>query len=250
MIMIPGSRMNGGIVHTGNRLLERSRPVGLALSIAVLGLWTSHAPAAGAEVAIPEIPVIKVSPSTGNADALVADWGQPRRPPTLTSKERQAVLEQVSGGGAGGLPLMNNINTRGKTPTLRQVILTVKRPWMVHRAFLSAEGVMRVDARSVYHFDESIPGRAVVGLNLIKGHTYLLDFLIRGEGEGEYSVATSAGVQAFPDPDAERNHVLIALEAENNGWTEVSLSRSAGAFDLHSVEVTLARGPNEEDDPD
>jgi hypothetical protein len=140
---------------------------------------------------------------------------------------------------------MNNIQTQGKTPTLRQVILTVKRPWYVHRAFLAGEGVQRVDARSVLHFDESIPGRAIVGLNLIEGHTYLLDFLLQGEGPGDYRVETGEEILEFPDPGAERTHVLLALEAGNNGWTEVSLSRDAGAFDLHSVEVTLARGPNE-----
>jgi len=203
--------------------------------------------AAGAEIEVPQVSVIGVTPQGHNADSLIVEWDQPRRPATLSGKERQAILVQVSGGGSGGLPLMNNVQTQGKTPTLRQVILTVKRPWYVHRAFLAGEGVQRVDARSVMHFHESIPGRAIVGLNLIEGHTYLLDFLLQGQGAGEYQVETSEGILEFPDPRAERTHVLLALEAGNNGWTEVSLSRNTGAFDLHSVEVTLARGPNKED---
>jgi hypothetical protein len=200
-----------------------------------------------AGVIVPEVAVISVTPEGGSSDSLVEEWDEPRRPPTLSGKERQAILIQVSGGGAGGLPLLNNIQTQGKTPTLRQVILTSKRPWYVHRAFLAGEGVQRMDARSAMSFDESIPGRAIVGLNLIAGHTYLVDFLLRGAGEGVYRVETSAGPMDFPDPGAQRTHVLLALEAENNGWTEISLSRDAGSFDLHSVEVTLARGPTEED---
>lgn len=208
-------------------------------------LFCSYVAAAGSEVEIPEFTVIAVSPQEASADALVSDWEQPRKPSQLSGKERQALLEQVSGGGMGGIPLLNNIQTQGRTPTIRQLILTVKRPWYVHRAFLSSEGAQRVDARSVMHFDESMPGRAVVGLNLITGKTYLLDFLINGEGEAVYTIESSAGVQEFPDPDGKRGHILVALKAEQSGWTELSLRRSSGSFDLHSVEVTLALGPAE-----
>lgn len=204
------------------------------------------AAAAGTEVDVPEVPVIAVTPQTGNVDKLVPDWEQPRRPPPLGSRERQAILQQVSGGGAGGLPVMNNINTMGRTPTLRQAILTVKRPWSNHRAFLSAEGVQRVDARSVMRFEESVPGRAIVGVNLQKDTTYLVDFLVQGEGDGDYVVTTASGTQTFPDADARLNHLLIAVRAQADGWTEINLRRTAGAFDLHSVEITLARGPDEE----
>lgn len=203
--------------------------------------------AAGTEVDVPEVPIISVAPESGNVDTLVPGWEKPRRPASLGGRERQAILQQVSGGGSGGLPLMNNINTMGRTPTLRQAILSVKRPWFNHRAFLSAEGVQRVDARSVMRFDESIPGRAILGINLLKDTTYLIDFLVQGEGEGDYVVTTASGTQTFPDADARLNHVLIAVNATSNGWVEVSLSRTAGAFDLHTVEVTLARGPNETD---
>lgn len=203
------------------------------------------AAAAGPEVDVPEVPVIAVTPQTGNVDKLVPGWEQPRRPPTLGSRERQAILQQVSGGGSGGLPVMNNVNTMGRTPTLRQAILTVKRPWINHRAFLSAEGAQRVDARSILRFDESVPGRAIIGINLLKDTTYLVDFLVQGEGEGDYVVTTASGTQTFPDADARLNHVLIAVRAQSDGWTEINLGRTAGAFDLHSVEVTLARGPNE-----
>lgn len=217
----------------------------LAAGIALLvAAWPGSVPAA--EPDVPEVPVIAVSPESRDMDSLLPNWGKPRRPPPLGGRERQAILQQVSGGGQGGLPLLNTIQTQGRTPDLRQAILTVKRPWYVHRAFLSAEGVQRVDARSVMRFDESIPGRAVVGLNLNVGHTYLIDFLVKGEGKGDYSVETSAGIQPFPDPKGERTHVLVALDAQESGWTEVSLRRDGGAFDLHSVEVTLARGPNEE----
>ena len=102
-----------------------------------------------------------------------------------------------------------------------------------------------MDARSVMHFDESVQGRAVIGLNLVAGHAYLLDFLINGEGEGIYTIESSAGIQEFPDPDGERGHILVALQAQESGWAELSLRRSAGSFDLHSVEVTLAIGSEE-----
>ena len=206
--------------------------------------------AAGQDVDVPEVPVISVSPKSGSSDSVTPDWDQPKRPPALTGRERQALLQQVAGGGDGGLPMMNNIQTQGRTPTLRQAILTVKRPWYIHRAFLAAEGVQRVDARSILRFDDSQAGRAIVGLNLIEGHTYLIDFLLKGKGEGDYEVTTSTGTHAYPDPGAKRNHVLIALEAAASGWTEVSLRRTGGGFDLHSVEVTLARGANEEESAD
>lgn len=222
--------------------------VGLTMATMLLLSGTpAIAVAASPEVDVPEVPVISVTPQTGNLDKLVPGWEQPRRPASLGGRERQAILQQVSGGGAGGLPLMNNINTMGRTPTLRQAILTVKRPWFNHRAFLSAEGVQRVDSRSVMRFDESIPGRAILGINLLKDTTYLIDFLVQGEGEGDFVVTTATGTQTFPDADAKLNHVLIAVRAQADGWTEIDLRRTAGAFDLHTVEVTLARGPTETD---
>lgn len=213
-----------------------------ALLLMALALVSGSLPAAGQDVDVPEVPVIAVTPDAGSANGLT-EWEQPRRPQVLGGRERQAILEQVSGGGAGGLPLMDNIQNSGKTPTLRQAILTVKRPWMVHRAFLSSEGAQRVDARSVLSFDEAVPGRAVVGLNLMEGQIYLIDFLLQGRGAGDFLLTTSAGVHTYPDPDAKRNHVLIALKADRSGWAEISLSRTAGGFDLHSVEATLAVGP-------
>ena len=209
--------------------------------------WVHGALAAGHDIDVPVVDIIAVTPQERSADDLVSDWVKPRRPSQLSGKQRQALLEQVSGGGTGGIPLLNNIQTQGRTPTLRQLILTVKRPWYVHRAFLSSEGAQRVDARSVMHFDESMPGRAVIGLNLIAGSTYLLDLLIDGEGEGIYIVETSAGLHEYPDPEAKRTHVLVALQAEQSGWIELSLRRSAGAFNLHSVEVTLVIGPDKEE---
>ncbi len=225
----------------------RNSFTGSALAAVLLAAgMPAPAAAAGTNVDVPEVPIIAVTPEAGNVDQLVPDWEQPRRPPTLGGRERQAILQQVSDGGAGGLPVMNNINTMGRTPTLRQAILNFKRPWFNHRAFLSAEGVQRVDARSVMRFDESVPGRAIVGINLLKDTTYLVDFLVQGEGEGDYEVTTAAGTRSYPDAGAKLNHVLIAVRAEADGWTEVSLSRTAGAFDLHTVEITLARGPDEE----
>ena len=248
MLIPPGSVFSTTRIDTAKSMRHPQPRVPLMpFLLAILLGFAETSLAVGAEIDVAGISVISISPEGKNADSLVPEWDQPRRPPTLSGKERQAVLVQVSGGGSGGLPLMNNIQTQGKTPALRQVILTVKRPWFVHRAFLAGEGVQRVDARSVMHFDESIPGRAVVGLNLVEGHIYLLDFLLQGEGAGSYRVDTGEDTLEFPDPGAERTHVLLALEAGSNGWTEVSLSRDAGAFDLHSVEVTLARGPEEPD---
>lgn len=223
---------------SGSRKARMLRRLGVLLcSMAVCS-----APLPAADVEVPEILVVPVTPERGSADGLVPDWDQPRRPPPLGGRERQAILEQVSGGGSGGVPLPS-LQTEGRTPTVRHLILSVKRPWYVHRGFLSGENVQRVDARSIMRFDESMPGRAIVGINLIAGNVYLLDFLIAGEGQGDYSVETSAGMHAFPDPDGKRTHVLLALKAEKNGWTEVSLRRDAGAFELHTVEVTLAQGP-------
>lgn len=229
--------------HSGSQTARMFRRLGVVLvSLAVFA-----GPLPAADVDVPEVIVVPVSPERGSAEGLVPDWEQPRRPSTLSGNDRQAILKQVSGGGSGGVPLLNSIQTQGRTPTVRHLILTVKRPWYVHRGFLSGENVQRVDARSTMRFHESTPGRAIVGLNLIEGNIYLVDFLIDGEGQGDYSVETSAGSHAFPDPDGERTHVLLALKAERNGWTEVSLRRDAGAFNLHSVEITLAQGPPEEE---
>ena len=63
-----------------------------------------------------------------------------------------------------------------------------------------------------------------------------------------YTIETSAGSHEYPDPEAKRSNVLVALQPEKSGWTELSLRRSAGAFNLHSVEVTLALGSDEETD--
>ncbi len=192
---------------------------------------------------LPHIPMVLVAAQGGSASKLMPDWEQPNRPPTLGGRERQAILEQVSGGGSGGVPVPNDIQTQGKTPTLSHLLLTVRRPWFVHRGFLAGEGVARLDSRSVMRFEESVPGRAIVGLNVVEGLTYLVDFLVGGEGAGDYVFESSSGEQVFTDPVGERNHVLVAIQAQNSGWTEISLRRNGGAFDLHTVEITLALGP-------
>lgn len=236
------SRINT-MKNTGDRV-ERPRIVARGLMFIALIVVSGTGPVF-AQGETPEFTVIKVDPTVQSANDLVAGWDQPRKPPQLTGNERQELIEAVSGGGSGGIPLINNIQTQGRTPTVRQLILSVKRPWYVHRAFLSSEGAQRVDARSVMHFDESTPGRAVVGLNLVAGKNYLVDFLVDGNGEGTYTIESGAGTQEFPDPEGERNHVLLALQAQQSGWAELSLRRSAGSFDLHSVEVTLAVGSEE-----
>ncbi len=233
---------NGGHVNPQNRT-RPPRP-GACLIIAAMVIAIVP-PVIAAEEKVPEFTVITVNPDKQGANDLLPGWEQPRKPSQLTGKERQELIEAVSGAESGGIPLLNNIQTQGRTPTVRQLILSVKRPWYVHRAFLSSEGAQRVDARSVIHFDANKPARAVVGLNLIEGNTYLLDFLIDGQGAGVYSIETDSGIEEFPDPDGTRNHVLVALRAEQSGWTELSLRRSAGSFDLHSVEVTLALGTGE-----
>lgn len=213
-------------------------------ALLLLAAWA--VPLMAQDDAATEVPIVAVSPKGGNADSLVSEWEQPRRPATLGSRERQQVLQQVSGGGPGGVPLGDELQLQGRAPAVRHLILTVKRPWYVQRAFLAAEGVQRVDARSTMRFDESVPGRAIVGLNLVKGNVYLVDFLLNGEGNGDYELTTDAGIQTYADPDGSRTHVLVALDVQSSGWTELSLGRKSGAFDLHSVEVTLALGPEGE----
>lgn len=225
--------------------LRPCRPAWLSGIFFPLALWACAANLTADDAGAPEVAVFAVTPAAGSEDSLVPDWEEPVRPAPLGGKERQAVLAQV-GGGAGGVPLINDIQTSGRTPQVRHLILSVKRPWYQHRGFLSAEGAQRVDARSVMHFDESFPGRAIVGLKLVKGRSYLLDFLVSGEGEGSYLMESESGTKEFPDPKAKMTHVLVGLDAAATGWTEVSLRRNGGAFSLHNVEVTLARGPNEE----
>ena len=226
-----------------NNKTTRSRRLG-ALLLAAVFLGASAGQAA--ETDVPEVQIISVTPQTRSANDLVSEWEQPRKPSQLTGREREAILEQVSGGENVGIPLLNTIQNQGRTPEVRQLILTVKRPWYVHRAFLSSENARFVDARSVMRFDESQPGRAIVGINLVAGSTYLFDFLVDGEGEGVYTLETVSGNHEFPDPAGDRDNVLVALRAEQSGWTEVSLHRSAGSFDLHSVEVTLAVSTGDE----
>lgn len=214
-----------------------------AAPVAVLLLFSavlSFPGGVAAQDEVPEIEVIPVTPQSRNVLELVPDWDIPRTPSQLTGQERQALLQQISGGGSGGTPLLNNIQTMGRTPVVRQLILSVKRPWYVHRAFLSSEGAERVDVRSVMRFGDSQPGRAIVGVNLIAGSTYLFDFLVSGEGEGTFTLETDSGLYEFPDPNGDRDNVLVAFRAEQSGWTEISLRRTSGSFDLHSVEVTLA----------
>ena len=211
--------------------------VALVLSLALT------VPLAASDEAVPEIPVVAVTANGGGTSSLMPDWEEPQRPPTLGGREREAVLKRVSGGGSGGVPLPNDLQARGLAPTLSHLILTVRRPWFVQRGFLAGEGVARLDTRSALSFEADTPGRAIVGLNLQEGLTYLVDFLISGRGAGDYVLETSTGSTIFADDSGERTHVLVAIKAEESGWTEISLRRAAGDFDLHTVEVTLASGP-------
>lgn len=214
-------------------------PMAVLMLLALV--WTAPN-SAEAQVDVPEVEIISVTPQTQSFIELMPEWDQPRMPSQLSGREREAILKQVSGEDSTGTPLLNNIQTMGRTPVVRQLILSTKRPWYVHRAFLSAEGAERVDVRSVMRFGESQSGRAIVGINLVAGSTYLFDFLVDGEGEGAFTLETDSGLYEFADPDGDRDNVLIALKAERTGWTEISLRRTAGAFDLHSVEVTLVVG--------
>ena len=87
----------------------------------------------------------------------------------------------------------------------------------------------------------------IVGVNLIAGSTYLFDFLVNGEGEGTFTLETDSGLYEFPDPNGDLDNVLVAFRAEQTGWTEISLRRTKGSFDLHSVEVTLAVAPQDQE---
>lgn len=204
----------------------------------------------GSQVAVaadvPEVEIFPVTPTDRSANDLVSDWVRPAKPTQLTGQEREAILNQVSGGNYSGTPLINNIQTQGRTPVIRQLILTVKRPWYVHRAFLSSEGASRVDARSIMRFDPAESGRAIVGVMLQKGSTYLFDYLLDGTGAGTFILESNSNAYEFPDPEGERSHVLVAFTAEQTGWTEFSLRRDSGSFDLHSVEVTLVVAPEVE----
>lgn len=227
-----------------NALAKRAvKRISVSTAATILAVAAAPLHAEGPEV--PDIPMISVKAVGGSVDKLMPGWEKLKRPATLGGRERQAILEHVSGGGLGGVPVPNTIQTQGKTPTLTHLLLTVRRPWFVHRGFLAGEGVARLDGRAAMRFDESVPGRAIVGLNVAEGLTYLVDFLIQGEGAGDYVFESTAGAQVFADPDAERTHVLVAITAENSGWTEISLRRDGGAFDLHTVEITLAQGPQE-----
>ena len=212
----------------------------------LLAVVLSYPLSVSAQEDVPDVEIVSVTPQARNELELVPEWEIPNTPQQLTGPKRQELLEYVSGGGSGGVPLLNVIQTQGRIPDVRQLILSVKRPWYVHRAFLSSEGAEFADVRSVMRFGDSPDGRAIVGINLVEGRSYLFDFLVDGQGEGTYVLNTDSGSREFADPDGNRNNVLVALKAEQSGWTELSLSRTAGGFDLHSVEVTLAVGPEGE----
>lgn len=143
----------------------------------------------------------------------------------------------LGGGGFGGAGAGGFQNPG--PPVLDHIELSARSTWVHEKGYL--DFVLPYDinpATPSITFNKNFPGAMTVKLKVEEGETYLVDFAVSSWGKGTYRIETSGGEQEFDDPQGKLEHVLVALNATESGWTNVRFKRTgdSGHY-LYSVRV-------------
>ncbi len=147
------------------------------------------------------------------------------------------VAGALGGGGFGGAGA-GGLQNPGP-PVLDHIELSARRMWVNEKGYLYFLLPFSLDPSSPsINFNKNYPGSMIVKLKVEEGETYLIDFAVKSWGKGTYRIETSGGSQEFEDTQGKLEHVLIALNATESGWTDVGFDRTGdtGHY-LYSVRV-------------
>ncbi len=183
----------------------------------------------------PAVKTFTVSPVQRSTAILMPNAQTPEPPALLGANTKSGILKSL--GGNGDLPAPGEIKAQSK-PVLEHIVLSAKQPFFSERGFLTLALAYSFHPETAINFNRNFPGSAGVKLKVEEGRTYLLDFAVKSRGSGTYLLETESGQQEFADKSAQKEHILVALNATSSGWTTVRLNRDGTDYHLYYVEVT------------
>lgn len=149
----------------------------------------------------------------------------PPVPPDPVEPQTLDLLGAALGGGFGGAA-SGDFQNPGP-PVLDHIELSARRPWVNEKGYLHFLLPFSLNPSSPsINFNKNFPGLLTVKLKVEEGETYLVDFVVSSWGKGTYRVETSGGEQEFADTQGKLEHVLVALHATENGWTDIKFNRT------------------------
>ncbi len=169
--------------------------------------------------------------------ALPANVSVERAPaPVLPTPLPRPTIDRIASALGGGIePGPSNVQNAGP-PVLDRIKLSARRPWFNERG--NVEFVLPYEVNPELPsvtFNKNFPGLLRVNLKLEAGRSYLVDFAVSSWGAGSYRVEAGGATQEFGDPQGNLEHVLIALQASQDGWTTIDLKREGTGYYLYTV---------------
>jgi len=148
----------------------------------------------------------------------------PPVPPDPVEPQTLDLLGVALGGGFGGAGAGDFQNPG--PPVLDHIELSARTLWIHEKGYLDFVLPYQLNPSTPsINFNKNFPGVMTVRLKVEEGKTYLVDFAVSSWANGTYRVETSGGEQEFDDPQGKLEHVLVALNATESGWTNVRFQR-------------------------
>jgi hypothetical protein len=217
-------------VRVPERMRHRDRMSAVALPATVVAAEFTLAPAAPVRAR-----AVRRAPARAAGD-LEAPPAPPVPPDPMAPETMDLLSEALGGGGFGGAGAGGFQNPG--PPVLDHIELSARQTWANEKGYLDFLLPYDINpATPSINFNKNFPGRLTVRLKVEEGKTYLVDFAVSSWGSGTYSVETSGGEQEFDDPQGNLEHVLVALNATESGWTDVRFDRTGTGHYLYTVTV-------------
>jgi hypothetical protein len=219
-----------------SRNMSKGQNMAFYLFLGISSLWTVVPLAAGGsqESSNPSRSVA----AEGAAAVKIFDVSPPVRMPAilpleesvpkpLDAEARARIISAIRGEGAADVELAP-----------QSITLTAKNPRAAEQANLVMTLPYRFHPESAIEFHGDYPHVVGLSLKVEKGGLYLVDFAVKGVGQGAYTLESGSDSQVFEDPSGYLQHVLFGVRAAESGWTSLRMRRSGAGYKLYSVEIT------------
>ncbi|HSM34955.1 MAG TPA: hypothetical protein VK837_01045 [Longimicrobiales bacterium] len=201
-----------------DRLAEIRLPAAVAAAEFVVGASRARAARGAAPAAV---------------RARADDDGPPPSLPGPVPSQTKVIVMGALGGGPGSGPA--DVQNPGP-PVLDRIELSARRPWVNEKGYVDFLLPYDVDTSvPVVNFNKNFPGSLEVHLKLEEGRSYLVDFALSSWGAGTYRAEVDGSAQEFADPQGDLEHVLVALQATEDGWARISFRREGTGYYLYTV---------------
>lgn len=208
-------------VRVSERLRHRDRLAAVDLPVNTVAAEFTLASKAAAPV---RVRAVRAAPAR-------AGWEleAPRVPPVPPSPVPKGTMELVGaalGGGGGGGAGGGDFQNPGP-PVLDHIELSARRLWVNEKGYLDFLLPYQLNpSMPSINFNKNFPGSMTVRLKVEEGKTYVVDFAVKSWGQGTYRIETSGGTQEFEDIQGKLEHILVALNATESGWTDIKFDRT------------------------